>query len=264
MMTHAILCHQFSQRVGERHDNAFSTGTSKLPSRTFPVYTDPPRPPTPIESHVERRPPPQAQSELKSLYQSSMESFQDYQFPLKIKDQLKYRPRTPSLASTCSDESSSTITSYRSCISNDDLDDSSHVPPSLRKTSSTNSSCCPSLFPSSDQLYCQPVVKTPSDNNSNVLNSHNESYLNQKNDPILKKKPQNFRDDPQKRARVKTELCQNFMMGKPCKFGKKCNYAHGHHELKLTKLKERHEAGLLDATTYRTRPCFNQIATGAW
>jgi hypothetical protein len=211
----------------------------------------------------EGRPPPQARP--LSSHTLTQSPYQDYQFPLKMKDQLTYRPRAPSLASTSSDESSSTITSYKSSISHDDLDESNHLSASFKKMSSPNSSRCAPSCPLSRPLYCQPVISTSSDNDDDGLGVwNNETHLKQQKEQGLKKKPQNFRDDPKKRARVKTELCQNFMMGKHCKFGKKCNYAHGRHELKLTKLKERHEAGLLDATTYRTRPCFNHIATGAW
>lgn len=39
--------------------------------------------------------------------------------------------------------------------------------------------------------------------------------------------PQNLRDNPERLAKVKTELCAYFEKGKPCPWGDKCNYAHG-------------------------------------
>ena len=73
------------------------------------------------------------------------------------------------------------------------------------------------------------------------------------------------RQHPQSPSRYyKTELCENYMKGLPCQYGKKCNYAHGHQELRLLKLKERHEAGMINANEYRTKPCMIFVATGSW
>lgn len=76
--------------------------------------------------------------------------------------------------------------------------------------------------------------------------------------------PQNLRGDPFRSAKVKTELCRNFNSAKGCPFGDKCNYAHGEHELKFTKLMDLHRAGLIDLEIFRTHPCPTWVATGAW
>lgn len=76
--------------------------------------------------------------------------------------------------------------------------------------------------------------------------------------------PQNLRGDPFRSAKVKTELCRNFMTAKGCPFGDKCNYAHGEHELKYTKLMDLERAGLVDVEIFRTHPCPTWIATGSW
>ena len=77
--------------------------------------------------------------------------------------------------------------------------------------------------------------------------------------------PQNLKGDPHRQAKVKTELCAFFSKGKKCPFGSKCNYAHGDHQLKYTKLMEMDEAGLvLDVDSYRAYPCFSWVCTGAW
>jgi len=76
--------------------------------------------------------------------------------------------------------------------------------------------------------------------------------------------PQNLRGDPFRSAKVKTELCRNFNSAKGCPFGDKCNYAHGEHELKFTKLMDLERAGLVDIEIFRTHPCPTWVATGAW
>ena len=74
------------------------------------------------------------------------------------------------------------------------------------------------------------------------------------------KKPQIFRDDPDKKAKVNTELCKYFIQGNLCPLGYKCNFAHRKHELKSKKLTDLK----VDFTTYRTRNCFDWVATGSW
>ena len=76
--------------------------------------------------------------------------------------------------------------------------------------------------------------------------------------------PQNLRGDPFRSAKIKTELCRNYMSGKGCLFGNKCNYAHGVEELKYTTLLALEDAGLVDVHTYRTHPCPTWISTGSW
>lgn len=77
--------------------------------------------------------------------------------------------------------------------------------------------------------------------------------------------PQNLKGDPHRQAKVKTELCLNFSRGLECKFGTRCNYAHGEHELKYTKLFELKKSGLVaDIDAYRAYPCFSWVSTGAW
>jgi len=75
--------------------------------------------------------------------------------------------------------------------------------------------------------------------------------------------PQNLRNDPKRKAKVKTELCSYYLKNEPCPFGKDCHYAHGYHELKYTKVMELKQHGLIDdPCTYRTRPCFSWVSTG--
>jgi hypothetical protein len=77
--------------------------------------------------------------------------------------------------------------------------------------------------------------------------------------------PQNLKGDPHRQAKVKTELCLFFSRGKPCPFGRKCNYAHGEHELKYTTLMEMDKAGLVsDVDAYRAFPCLSWVSTGGW
>lgn len=75
--------------------------------------------------------------------------------------------------------------------------------------------------------------------------------------------PQNLRGDPFRSAKVKTELCRHYNTEKGCPFGDKCNYAHGEHELKYTKLMDLERAGLADIEIFRTHPCPSWVATGA-
>ena len=65
-------------------------------------------------------------------------------------------------------------------------------------------------------------------------------------------------------TKYKTQLCRHFLNGQRCNRGSRCHFAHGYHELELNTLKERHDAGLLDANVYRNKPCMIHVATGSW
>lgn len=73
---------------------------------------------------------------------------------------------------------------------------------------------------------------------------------------------QNLRGDPFRSAKVKTELCRYYRAGKECPFGEKCNYAHGQHELKFTRIMDLEQAGLIDIQIFRTRPCCTWVMCG--
>jgi len=90
------------------------------------------------------------------------------------------------------------------------------------------------------------------------LTGRNEHESGAKSPP-----PQNLRGDPFRSAKVKTELCRHYNTKKGCPFGDKCNYAHGGHELKYTKLMDLERAGLVDVEIFRTHPCPTWVATGA-
>ena len=79
-------------------------------------------------------------------------------------------------------------------------------------------------------------------------------------------KQDKFRDNPEKRNFIKTELCGTFPHVEMCIYGRqnKCNFAHSYDELRLKTMFERSDVGMLDIATYRTRPCFDFIATGDW
>ena len=70
--------------------------------------------------------------------------------------------------------------------------------------------------------------------------------------------------DPIRKSRIKTEMCLHFINKTSCPFGSNCTYAHGEEELQLTRLMDLHEAGLVDAATYRTVPCLTFVSTGSW
>ena len=76
--------------------------------------------------------------------------------------------------------------------------------------------------------------------------------------------PQNLRGDPFRSAKVKTEMCRDYNKPGGCRFGDKCNYAHGEHQLKNQKLMDLAAAGLVDVEVYRTHVCVPWVATGAW
>jgi Zinc finger C-x8-C-x5-C-x3-H type (and similar) len=68
-----------------------------------------------------------------------------------------------------------------------------------------------------------------------------------------------------RKQRLKTELCMHWTSGRECPFRDQCTYAHGEHELQITKLLDFQRAGLIeDAETYRTKPCLTWVATGSW
>mmetsp|Transcript_10842 Transcript_10842/g.17993 ORF Transcript_10842/g.17993 Transcript_10842/m.17993 type:complete len:819 (-) Transcript_10842:930-3386(-) len=75
--------------------------------------------------------------------------------------------------------------------------------------------------------------------------------------------PQNLRGDPFRSAKVKTEMCRDYNKPGGCRFGDKCNYAHGEHQLKNQKLMDLAAAGLVDTEVYRTHVCVPWVATGA-
>ena len=63
---------------------------------------------------------------------------------------------------------------------------------------------------------------------------------------------------------LKLEMCESVFKGLDCEFGLKCTFAHSESELQMSTLRERAEAGLIDITTYRTRPCLHHVMTGGW
>jgi hypothetical protein len=76
--------------------------------------------------------------------------------------------------------------------------------------------------------------------------------------------PAREEQDPNRKSRLKTELCLHYINKTQCPFGVNCTYAHGEEELQLTKLMDLHEAGLVDVATYRTVPCLTFVSTGSW
>jgi hypothetical protein len=64
----------------------------------------------------------------------------------------------------------------------------------------------------------------------------------------------------------KTELCKNFEESRYCRYGSKCNFAHGKDELaRFSSAYEMYANGLIEnPDTYLSRPCFDYVATGAW
>lgn len=79
--------------------------------------------------------------------------------------------------------------------------------------------------------------------------------------------PQNLRDNPERAAKIKTELCQFWIEGKKCPWGINCNFAHGEEELKFrysTLLLMEGSGQIANAYTYLCRPCLTFVSTGAW
>lgn len=78
----------------------------------------------------------------------------------------------------------------------------------------------------------------------------------------IKPKPFRFRDNPEKKVFIKTEMCKNV---EHCAFRPtRCIFAHDEEELKYKTILERHNNGQINKETYRTRPCFDHISTGSW
>eukprot|EP00586_Coscinodiscus_wailesii_P000663 CAMPEP_0172481594 /NCGR_PEP_ID=MMETSP1066-20121228/7587_1 /TAXON_ID=671091 /ORGANISM="Coscinodiscus wailesii, Strain CCMP2513" /LENGTH=855 /DNA_ID=CAMNT_0013244041 /DNA_START=305 /DNA_END=2872 /DNA_ORIENTATION=- len=100
---------------------------------------------------------------------------------------------------------------------------------------------------------------TDTGGNGAFKNSNNDDDDKSSKSPL----PQNLRGDPFRSAKVKTELCRNFETEKGCPFGDRCNYAHGAHQLKYTKLIDLERAGLIDVEIFRTHVCSCWVATGA-
>ena len=79
--------------------------------------------------------------------------------------------------------------------------------------------------------------------------------------------PQNLRDNPERLAKIKTELCHYWQNSNVCPWGTNCNYAHGEHELKFrysTLLLMESSGQIPNAFTYLARPCSTWVTTGAW
>ena len=78
-----------------------------------------------------------------------------------------------------------------------------------------------------------------------------------------KKKPQSFRDDPDRKKLRKTQLCSYFKKGEMCPWGDECGFAHGKSELRFQGLLESAKAGILDLKTFRRWPCLTHVSTGS-
>ncbi len=138
---------------------------------------------------------------------------------------------------------------------------------------STQSTYCSIIAPKDSHNISQAAVVTssssvisPASSSSLLLSSSstNNNTIGSSVGGGNKIKPYRFRDEPQKKNIVKTELCSAILEGRPCKFGAKCNFAHHEGELRYQTIRERHNAGLIDGEIWRTRPCLNHIATGDW
>ena len=62
----------------------------------------------------------------------------------------------------------------------------------------------------------------------------------------------------------KTELCLNFSKNVTCPHWPNCKFAHGTSELRSISPDCIESEMGIDISTYRTRPCFDYVATGSW
>lgn len=115
---------------------------------------------------------------------------------------------------------------------------------------------------------CRILNETDRDSPSNLSGSSGSYSARTLHSPQGRKKSilpaPRVDQDPIRKSRIKTEMCLHFINKTSCPFGANCTYAHGEEELQLTRLMDLHEAGLVDAGTYRTVPCLTFVATGSW
>lgn len=125
-------------------------------------------------------------------------------------------------------------------------------------------------------MYQYPEVSSPMDRKS-THHGDVACYGGERDDhfpPVYKSDaegnhptPQNLRDNPERQAKIKTELCQFWIEGKECPWDANCNFAHGEHELKFrysTLLLMEGSGQIANAYTYLCRPCLTFVSTGAW
>jgi len=74
-------------------------------------------------------------------------------------------------------------------------------------------------------------------------------------------RPQDLRGNESK---YKSELCSWFARLGRCKYGARCNFAHGEGELRSRTLMAMDRAGDLDKEIYRCHACLTFVSTGAW
>lgn len=133
---------------------------------------------------------------------------------------------------------------------------------SSSSVSSASTSSC--YFTNESAMSLSDYSVTSSSTNTKSISGSSSSSRRRLNRNNSGPKQDKFRDDPEKKKHIKIELCGTYPHIHLCKFGQSCNYAHSEKELKMTKLFERHEAGLVDIETFLTRPCPNFVATGDW
>ena len=110
-----------------------------------------------------------------------------------------------------------------------------------------------------------PISWTPSMTTAMKCTKNNDSPPPPS--PALTPTPQNLKDNPERLAKVKTEMCRYYEQGIECPWGYRCNYAHGEHELKFrysTLILMESAGQISNAATYLVRPCLTWVATGAW
>lgn len=125
---------------------------------------------------------------------------------------------------------------------------------------------------------CQQDADYETSNTSLTSNtSFSNHYHNQQQEQKQKQKNKKKTRFPQEKAPSgensrstafnKIELCRSFPNSFECKFGDSCSFAHSYDELQLQTFRERAEKGLIHMDfieTYRSRPCFDFVATGSW